>query len=69
MGQHKHNLTAIFAKEGLLPPKDVKLSKREAEYRFQWEIFNRLFVETGIAQAMGPHLSEYLGGDVHDGHH
>ena len=30
MGQHKHNPTAIAAKEGKLPPKPAKVSKREA---------------------------------------
>ena len=29
MGQHKHNPTAIMAKNGELPPKPKKLSKRE----------------------------------------
>ena len=62
MGQHKHNPTALLAKEGMLPPKDIQMSKREAEYRAQWEIFNKMFVETGIAQAMGPHTAEYLKG-------
>ena len=31
MGQHKHNPTAIAAKEGKLPPKPQKLSKRETD--------------------------------------
>lgn len=31
MGQHKHNPTAIAAKNGELPPKPQKMSKREAE--------------------------------------
>lgn len=31
MGQHKHNPTAIAAKEGKLPPKPKKLSKRERD--------------------------------------
>ena len=31
MGQHKHNQTAIKAKNGELPPKPKKLSKRESD--------------------------------------
>lgn len=31
MGQHKYNPTAIAAKNGELPPKPKKMSKREAE--------------------------------------
>jgi hypothetical protein len=31
MGQHKHNPTAIKAKNGELPPKPKTLSKRELE--------------------------------------
>ena len=31
MGEHKHNPTAIAAKNGELPPKQKKMSKREAE--------------------------------------
>ena len=31
MGQHKHNPTAIAAKEGKLPPKPPKMSTRERE--------------------------------------
>lgn len=31
MGQHKHNPTAIAAKNGELPPKPKQMSKREAE--------------------------------------
>lgn len=31
MGQHKHNPTAIAAKNGELPPKPKAISKREVE--------------------------------------
>ena len=31
MGQHKHNQTAIAAKNGELPPKPKKMSKRETD--------------------------------------
>lgn len=31
MGQHKHNPTAIAAKNGELPPKPKKMSKRETD--------------------------------------
>ena len=31
MGEHKHNPTAIAAKNGELPPKPKKMSKREVD--------------------------------------
>ena len=31
MGEHKHNPTAIAAKNGELPPKPKKMSKREMD--------------------------------------
>ena len=34
MGQHKYNETAKLAKEGKLPPKPIKKSKRELEREF-----------------------------------
>ena len=34
MGQHKYNPTAIAAKNGELPPKPKKMSKREADRLF-----------------------------------
>ena len=46
MGQHKHNPTAIAAKEGKLPPKPKKMSKRERDRwlyaRCQEAIYRRL---------------------------
>ena len=33
MGEHKHNPTAIAAKNGKLPPKEKGISKRETERR------------------------------------
>ena len=44
MGQHKHNPTAIAAKNGELPPKPKKMGKCEAERRLIREIERR----TGI---------------------
>ena len=31
MGEHRHNLTAIAARNGELPPKPKKMSKREMD--------------------------------------
>lgn len=45
MGQHKHNPTAIAAKNGELPPKPKKLGKREAE---RW-LMREIESITGIA--------------------
>ena len=38
MGHHKHNPTAIAAKNGELPPKPKKMGKREAERLLMREI-------------------------------
>lgn len=35
MGEHKHNPNCQLAKEGKLPPKPERLSKREVERRVQ----------------------------------
>ena len=42
MGQHKHNLTAIAAKNGELPPKqrEKQLTKREAEVLLRKKILD-----------------------------
>lgn len=44
MGEHKHNQTAIDAKNGLLPPKKKGMSKREMDRLIEHEIRKR----TGI---------------------
>lgn len=44
MGQHKHNPTAIAAKNGELPPKPKPMGKREWERMLMREIERR----TGI---------------------
>lgn len=43
MGQHKHNPTAIAAKNGELPPKkrERRLTKRQAERLLKAEILRR----------------------------
>lgn len=43
MGQHKHNPTAIAAKNGELPPKkrEPQLTKRQAKRLLNAEILNR----------------------------
>ena len=43
MGQHKHNPTAIAAKNGELPPKkrERQLTKRQAERLLKAEILSR----------------------------
>ena len=48
MGQHKHNPTAIAAKNGELPPKPKQMGKRERErlmYAKCQEILSRPLVE------------------------
>ena len=49
MGQHKHNPTAIAAKNGELPPKPKKPSKREMDrllYAKCQEIIYKPLIET-----------------------
>ena len=48
MGQHKHNPTAIAAKNGELPPKPKGMSKREADRWLMREIEKR----TGLDRIM-----------------
>lgn len=48
MGQHKHNPTAIAAKNGELPPKPKKMGKREAERWLMREIARITKVPTEI---------------------
>ena len=38
MGAHKYNPTAKLAEEGKLPPKEVKLSKRERELLMDYAV-------------------------------
>lgn len=49
MGEHKHNQTAIDAKNGLLPPKKKGMSKREMDRLIEHEIRKR----TGIYDMLG----------------
>lgn len=44
MGQHKHNPTAIAAKNGELPPKPKPMGKREQERMVMREIERRTWV-------------------------
>lgn len=52
MGQHKYNPTAIAAKEGKLPPKPKKLSKREREALLMAEVCRKIFTKTGIGSVL-----------------
>ena len=45
MGQHKHNTTAIKAKNGELPSKKSKISKREAERLLNEKINSMLGID------------------------
>jgi hypothetical protein len=44
MGQHKHNPTAIAAKNGELPPKPKRLSKRQRDRL----LMKMIYEKTGI---------------------
>lgn len=54
MGQHKYNPTAIAAKEGKLPPKEKKMSKRERD------IFLHNAVENAMRKVVGVAPSDLL---------
>lgn len=51
MGQHKHNPTAIAAKNGEIPPKRRPLSKREKEAILRAEMLQAL-QKKGLATPM-----------------
>lgn len=42
MGEHKHNPTAIAAREGKLPPKKKPISKRERDCLIYVELHKRV---------------------------
>jgi hypothetical protein len=48
MGQAKHNPNVQLAKEGKLPPKPKKLSKRETERLFYRMVEGYILEKTGI---------------------
>lgn len=55
MGQHKHNPTAIKAKNGELPPKPKKMSKRECDrliYAKCQELLYKPFVDAYVKANM-----------------
>lgn len=51
MGQHKHNPTAIAAKNGMLPPKPKKLDKRESERFLESMIWAEIYKRTGMMRS------------------
>ena len=52
MGQHKHNPTAIAAKNGELPPKPKKMGKRQTEALIRAAIQEKTGLP-GMITAMG----------------
>lgn len=49
MGQHKHNPTALAAREGKLPPKPKRPSKREREAMAYMAVENAVRKYVGVA--------------------
>lgn len=49
MGQHKYNPTAIAAKEGKLPPKPQKKSKRQRDAELYNAVENAMRKVVGVA--------------------
>ena len=52
MGQHKHNPTAIAAKEGKLPPKQQKKSKAELERELEGMIWSEMIKRSPATAAI-----------------
>ena len=49
MGEHKHNPTAIAAREGKLPPKKKPISKRERNRIICAELYKRLGIAVVVS--------------------
>lgn len=49
MGQHKYNPTAQAARRGELPPKPVKIGRRESDRRMMALIDTYMLCRTGIS--------------------
>lgn len=49
MGEHKHNLTAIAAREGKLPPKKKPIRKRERERFVCVELHKRVGIAAVVS--------------------
>lgn len=49
MGEHKYNPTAIAAREGKLPPKKRKMSKRETERELRHLVLVEVHKRLGLA--------------------
>lgn len=60
MGQHKHNPTAIAAKNGELPPKPPKMTKREKERIIYSEIEAKMceYFLKRLTEEKGEHHAE-----------
>lgn len=48
MGQSKHNPTAILAKQGLIPPKKPKISRKDLERIMMLKINQQLLETAGL---------------------
>ena len=57
MGQHKHNPTAILAKEGKLPPKEPKMGKPERR-RFLREMMRQELIKMAMESKAQPKEAE-----------
>ena len=60
MGQHKHNPTAISAKNGELPPKQKKMGKRERD-RLLYAKCQEI-----VYRSLGRYLKQLKDGDADD---
>lgn len=54
MGQHKHNPTAIAARNGELPPRpaEKRLTKRQSEYLLRRMILNAMHADALLPEGM-----------------
>lgn len=52
MGQHKFNPNSLLAKDGKLPPKPPKKSKRQCERELRALCYDYLISRSGLGQVM-----------------
>lgn len=48
MGQSKHNPIAVLAKQGLIPPKKPKISKKDLERIMMFKVHQQLLETAGL---------------------
>lgn len=58
MGQHKSNPNVELARQGLLPPKEKKLSKKQQERLLQRAIYEKMMAEIPAFGALANYMPQ-----------